>query len=125
MVDSLSFIGYNHKTMSWWSMITTQGRLLQGVCVDFTKGELRIVGLTLEEGEEIAVLIDHLCNQARLYAPLKDCQRLAALHYYELVGPRRPQETLTDHIQRFLSMIQRNEEEPSPPEDGELGFDSI
>jgi hypothetical protein len=74
--------------------------------VDFiNREELRITGLTLEDNENIAVLIDRSKNQARLYAPLRECRRLAALHYYELfIRSRKPQETLTDHVQRFLSI---------------------
>jgi len=119
-------MAYKYEIMSWWSMITTNGRLLQDVCVDFTKGkdELRIIGLTLEDGDDIAILIDHSRNQARLYAPFGDCTRLAAQHYYELfIRSRKPQETFTDHVERFLSITLPDEEKPSPPEDGELGIE--
>jgi hypothetical protein len=102
VVDSLSFIGYNHKTeMSWWSIITTKGRLLQHVCVTYVGGELRVVGLTLERGEQPAILIDRFNNNARLYVSLEECQRLATLHRYELVLNRC--ETSLDIIRGFLS----------------------
>jgi hypothetical protein len=83
--------------------------------VEFTKGkdELKVTGLTLEDGESIAVLIDRSKNQARLYAPLRECRILAALHYYELfIRGRKPQETITDHVQRFLSITLPDEEKP-------------
>ena len=93
--------------MSWWSIITTQGRLLQDVHVEVSQGkdELRVVGVTFDEGENIAILIDRARNQARLYASLRECRTLAALHYYELfIRSRKAEETLTDHVERFLSI---------------------
>jgi len=109
------FIGYNRE-MSWWSIITTKGRLLQDVCVSYVDGEVLIIGLVLDDEEEMAVLIDRLNNQARFYAPMSVCQRLAAQHYYELFIRRRPEETLTEHIQRFLSMTEPDAQKPIPQE---------
>jgi hypothetical protein len=91
--------------MSWWSVITTRGRLLQDVCLTYTKDEIRIIGLRLFEGDEgIAILIDNSRNNARLYAPFEECKRLAALHQYELVLRRRDGETFTSYVRRFLSI---------------------
>lgn len=107
VVDSLSFMGYNHKTMPWWSIITTKGKLLQEICVDFTKGSLRVVGAILEDGEQVAILIDHLHNQARLYVSTEDCLKLAALHYYELfIQPE--QESFINRIERLLSTAEES-----------------
>lgn len=103
-------------------MITTKGRLLQGICVNFAKGELRVTGLRLDDGEGIAILIDHLKNQARLYAPFEECQRYAAKYYYELYIPRREDETFSSYVQRFLSLTQSKDEEPDPPRNGEAGL---
>jgi hypothetical protein len=92
--------------MTWWSIITTKGRLLQDVCVSYVDDEVLITGLVLDDDEEMAVLIDRLNNQARLYAPMSICQRLAAQHYYELLIRHRPEETLTERIKRFLSLAE-------------------
>ena len=104
-VDSFLFIGYNRE-ITWWSIITTKGRLLQDVCVSYVDDEVLITGLVLDDDEEMAVLIDRLNNQARLYAPMSICQRLAAQHYYELLIRRRLEETLTERIKRFLSLAE-------------------
>jgi hypothetical protein len=69
-----------------------------------------------DDDEQMAVLIDRLNNQARVYAPMSVCQRLAAKHYYELFIRRRPEETLTEHIQRFLSMTEPDAQKPIPQE---------
>ena len=90
--------------MSWWSAITTRGRLLEDICVTYVDQEIKIIGLRpLEGGEEIAILIDRINNKARLYAPLDECQRVAALHCYELVLPPSEKETFAHYISRFLS----------------------
>ena len=66
--------------------------------------EIKIIGpRLLEGGEEIAILIDRMNNKARLYAPFDECQRVAALHRYELVLPRSEEETFAHYIRRFLS----------------------
>ena len=88
--------------MSWWSIITTQGRLLQDICVDFTEDHFRVVGTTLEDGEDVAILIDHLHNQARLYVSDEESRKLAQLHYYELFI-RPEEESFITQIERFLS----------------------
>jgi hypothetical protein len=95
--------------MSWWSIITTKGRLLQDVCVEYAKDELRIISPALEEGEEPAVLIDHLQNKARLSAPFEECQRLAVLHQYELCYPRNRGPSF---IERILSFKHQSENSP-------------
>ncbi len=88
--------------MSWWSMITTKGRLLQDFLVSFRDGELYISWVRLEQGEDIAILIDRLNNQARLYAPLGDCRVLASRHQYELVFPSpKEEETFFTPIERL------------------------
>src|SRR5262249_7818567 len=75
--------------MTWWRMITTKGRLLDNFRLTFADGEIWISCVTLEAGEQMAVLIDRLNNKARLYAPVDECRRLASRHQYELVDPVR------------------------------------
>ncbi len=116
MLDSHYFIGYNRKTMSWWRMITTKGRLLTNICLAYTQEEIRIYGLRLEEGEEPAILIDTYHNRARIYAPFDECQMLASLHQYELFIRRQPEETFTSHVERLLSLKNPKAQTASPPE---------
>jgi hypothetical protein len=93
--------------MSWWVMITTKGRLLQDFIVSYVDGEIRVSWVRLEEGEDVAVLIDRLNNKARLYVPLDEAQPLAARHQYELIIPQRVErETFVAHIERFLSVFE-------------------
>jgi hypothetical protein len=93
--------------MSWWLMITTKGRLLQDFCVSFRDGGIRVSWARLEEGEDVAVLIDRLNNKARLYVPLDEAQLLAARHQYELMIPQMiERETFVTHIERFLSVFE-------------------
>jgi hypothetical protein len=99
------FIAYK-LIMSWWLMITTKGRLLQDFCLSFREGEIRVSWARLEEGEDVAVLIDRLNNKARLYVPLDAAQLLASRHQYELILPHMAErETLVAHIERLLSVF--------------------
>jgi hypothetical protein len=93
--------------MSWWLMITTKSRLIQDFCVSFRDGEIRVSWARLEEGEDVAVLIDRLNNKARLYVPLDEAQSLAARHQYELMIPDGAErETFVAHIERLLSVFE-------------------
>jgi len=65
-------------------MITTKGRLLTDVQLEYTEEEIRIFECRFQEGEELAILIDTFYNRARLYAPFDACQALASHHQYEL-----------------------------------------
>ncbi len=86
-------------------MITTRGRLLRGLQVNFVDGEIRMswARVKLEPGEDIAVLVDRAYNVARLYAPLDECRTLAAQHNYELVAQHKQAETFVSYAERFLS----------------------
>jgi len=75
-------------------MITTKGRLLDGFLLTFAEGEIQVSCVMLAEDERIAILIDGLNNNARLYAPLDLCRILASQHQYELVWPRERGESL-------------------------------
>src|SRR5260370_23964732 len=108
--------------MSWWSMITTKGRLLTSFCLVYTQDEIRISGLVLEEGEEPAILIDRYHNKARIYRPFDECQALAYRHQYELLIRRHPEDTFISHIEKVLSLKHPDAQKPSPPENGELGL---
>jgi hypothetical protein len=93
--------------MPWWLMITTKGRLLQDFCVSFRDGEIHVSWARLEEGEDVAVLIDRLNNKARLYVPLDEAQLLASRHQYELIIPQiAGPEPFVTHIERFLSVFE-------------------
>jgi hypothetical protein len=97
-------------------MITTKGRLLTDFLVSFRDGELHVSWVKLEEGEDIAILLDRLHNQARLYAPLGDCRQLAALHQYELVFPPEESETFVSRVERLLQRIHPTNEKLHRPE---------
>ncbi len=98
-------------------MITTKGRLLQDFLVSFRDGELYVSWVRLEEGEDIAILIDRLHNQARLYAPLGDCRVLASRHQYELVfPPPKEEETFFARIDGLLQRIGPIHEDLLQPE---------
>jgi hypothetical protein len=86
-------------------MITTRGRLLRGFTVAFRDGELHVAWVRLEPGEEIAILLDRQIDQARLYAPLEECQELALRHGYELTMPRKQGESFVEHIENFLGLL--------------------
>jgi hypothetical protein len=90
--------------MSWWVMITTTGRLLTNFEVSFGGSELHISWVKLEDGEDIAILLDSCHNNARIYPPFDECERLAALHQYELFVRRNPEETFVSHIERLLHL---------------------
>jgi hypothetical protein len=87
-----------------WEIITTKGRLLTGVQVRFENGDLHISWVKMAKGEAVAILLDRARNQVRLFAPFEDCKALAAKHGYELAVPRQPEESLLEHVQRFLAM---------------------
>src|SRR5262245_44413857 len=97
--------------MSWWVMITTQGRLLENLLVDFFHDEILITGARFQEGEGPAILIDQFHKKARIYLPLEECQRLAALHQYELLYreafylKREDREELVNHVDRVLAFL--------------------
>ena len=97
-------------------MITTKGRLLPNVGLSFIQDEIRICCPGLEEDEKLAILIDQFRNKARIYAPFEECERLAALHRYELFIRRDEEETLVSHVERVLSLIQRKAQETTAPE---------
>jgi hypothetical protein len=90
--------------MSWWVMITTTGRLLTNVHLAFLEGEIRLYEYRLKEGEDVAILLDTYHNKARIYRPFDECERLAALHQYELFIRRNPEETFVSHIERLLQL---------------------
>jgi hypothetical protein len=88
-------------------MITTKGRLLQDFCLSFRDGEIRVSWARLEDGEDVAVVIDRLNNKARLYVPLDEAQLLASRHQYELIIPQMAgRETFATHIERFFSVLE-------------------
>jgi hypothetical protein len=70
--------------------------------VDFTEDHFRLVGTTFEDGEDVAILIDHLHGQARLYVSDEESRKLAQLHYYELFI-RPEEESFITQIERFLA----------------------
>jgi hypothetical protein len=94
--------------MSWWVMITTTGRLLTNVHLAFLDGEIRLYEYRLQEGEELAILMDTYSNKARIYRPFDECERLAAIHQYELFIRRNPEETFVSHIERLLQLRHPN-----------------
>ena len=77
--------------MSWWEVITTEGRSIQDVCVCFERNELRVSVHELRPSERPAVLIDHLTNRVQLFEPFLVCQLLLAAHQYEIVDDREPE----------------------------------
>jgi hypothetical protein len=91
--------------MSWWIVITTEGRLLTDVSVTFVHGELRVSWVRLGPGEDAAILIDRLRNVAYLSRGFQECQILAQQHQYELVFPKHDDETFLSNIERFLSLL--------------------
>jgi len=103
-----------NQIMSWWVMITTNGRLLQNLLVDFYQDEMRVTGARFEEGEGPAILMDQFHKKARIYVPLEECQRLAALHQYELFYRQGEddREELVAHIHRVLAFLHAKENEP-------------
>jgi hypothetical protein len=118
-IDSSFCMGYNHYRMSWWVMITTEGRLLTNVQLAFLEGEIRLYEYRLQEGEEVALLLDTYHNKARIYRPFDECQRLASRHQYELFIKRQPEETFVSHIERLLQLRHPKTEKAGPPDHGE------
>jgi hypothetical protein len=90
--------------MSWWVMFTTEGRLLTNVQVTFANNELHVPFIRLQEGEDVAILLDTYHSKARIYRPFDECQRLASHHQYELFIKRQPEETFVSHIERLLQL---------------------
>jgi hypothetical protein len=91
--------------MSWWNVITTNGRLLTDVQATFERGEFRVSWPRLEPTEDIAILIDRSRNLAYLNRPFDVCQLLAFLHQYELYVGSASDETFLRHIERLLAVI--------------------
>lgn len=91
-------------------MITTKGRLLQDFIVSFSEGEIRICWARFEEGEQLAILIDRMHNNARIYVPFDEAQSLASRHQYELFIPQIISpiegEPFISRIERFISAFE-------------------
>jgi hypothetical protein len=102
--------------MSWWVMITTAGKLLTNVHLEFVRDEIRLYEWRLQEGEQLAILLDTYHNVARIYAPFDECQRLASLHQYELYIKRQPEETFISHIEKLLTLRHPKIQKAGPPE---------
>jgi hypothetical protein len=107
------------SVMSWWVMITTEGRLLTNVQLAFLEGEIRLYEYRLQEGEEVAFLLDTYHNKARIYRTFDECQRLASRHQYELFIKRQPEETFVSGVERLLQLRHPKTEKSGPPDHGE------
>jgi len=92
--------------MDWFELITTRGRWLRNVEAEFRCGEFRISWVSLDPGEDVAILIDRAQNLAYLNRPLDECQILAAQHQYVLALPES--KGLIARVKRFLISIALN-----------------
>jgi hypothetical protein len=98
MLDALHPMGCRQEFLfvSWWEVLTDQGRSVSAVIVRWDWEELHVQVYCLKPGEVPLVLIDHLKNQAHFLGDPDQCHLALAAHGYE--GVREPMRAVTDWL---------------------------